>query len=192
MRFVGAIGDLSPAWTALPPSSHPKVHALLRSSPIEELADAGVFTMQLPDPFAGIIAGRIADAGLDRDALATLVSATRAGSLVPRAISFLCSSASYRGGEANMTQLVLPLVDSLDASQLRQVLGCIRSNNQLHYAAAMPSLLVNLFQETRGLWSDCAADWRELCGFLATLGADDPSRHYAYADLRHLVDLAGM
>jgi len=43
----------TPAWTALPDSSHPKVHNLLRRAAIDELADAGVFGMSMPDPIAG-------------------------------------------------------------------------------------------------------------------------------------------
>lgn len=190
LRLVGALGDLTPAWTALPDSSHPKVHNLLRRATINELADAGVFNVTLPNPIAGIVAERIADAGLDRDALATLIAATRVPSLAARAIRFLCESAGYRAAEANMAQLVLPLVQCLDADQLRQILGCVRSNNQLHYAAAMPSMLVNLFQEARGLWHDCASDWRDLCSFLETLSPDDPEGYYTYPDLRHLVSSA--
>lgn len=190
LGLVGMLGDLTPAWMALPVSSHPKVHSLLRRAAIDELAETGVFAMSLPDPAAGIIAERVADAGLDRDALATLIAATQAPGLLPRAIMFLCTSVGYRAAEANMAQLVLPLVQLLDADQLRQILGCIRSNNQLHYAAAMPSLLVNLFQETRRLWNDCAADWHDLCTFFQTLRPDDPQGHYAYLDLRHLVESA--
>lgn len=189
--LVGALGDLTPAWAALPSSSHPKVHALLRSATIDELADAGVFALDLPEPIATIIADRTADAGLDRDALATLIASTQAGALAPRAIAFFCASAGYRSGEANMAQLILPLVESLDAGHLRQVLSCIRSNNQLHYAAAMPSLLVNLFQETRGLWAECADNWRELCAFFQTLSPEDPQGYYAYPELRHLVESSG-
>jgi hypothetical protein len=48
----------------------------------------------------------------------------------------------------------------------------------------MPSLLINLFQEIRVLWSDCAPDWRDLCTFFQTLSPDDPEGHYAYPELR--------
>jgi hypothetical protein len=191
LGLVGALGDLTPVWTALPVSSHPKVHNLLRRAAINEMAEAGVFGRSLPDPIASIVADRIADAGLDRDTVATLIEATRAPSLIPRAIKFLCASVGYRAAEANMAQLVLPVMQFLDADQLRQILRCVRSNNQLHYAAAMPSLLINLFQETRALWNDCAPDWRDLCTFFQTLSPDDPEGHYAYPELRQLVISAG-
>lgn len=87
---------------------------------------------------------------------------------------------------------MLPLAQGLEASELRQILDCIRTNNQLYYASAMPSLLVNLFEETRGLRNECAADWRSLCSFFETLSPDDPDGYYAYTELRHLVNSAAM
>ena len=112
---------------------------------------------------------------------------TPGASLTRRAIDFLCESGSYRAAEDNMVQLVLPLVQYVDADQIRKILRCVRSNNQLHYASAMPSLLVNLFQETRGLWSVCAPEWRDLCIYLESASPKDRDAYHTFPELRHLV-----
>ncbi len=61
LRLVGALGDLTPAWTALPASSHPKIHHLLRHAAMDELLDADVFSKTVPDPIARILEERTAD-----------------------------------------------------------------------------------------------------------------------------------
>jgi len=184
LRMVGTLGDLGPAWSAIPESSRPRVQAVLRSAPVPQLVTYGAFNRTLPPDVAAIVDVRAVEV-TDRDTLAAVIAIQPSPLFFPAALRETKASLGYRSAEANMEQLILPFAPVLTAEQLVQVLSAVESNNQLHHAARMPSFMVNLFTETLRLWPQTADAWRALCRFF--LEHDPADGYYTYPDLQALV-----
>lgn len=189
LRLVGALGDLMPAWLALPTTSVPRVVAAVATADPEELIRLRVVgsVVQQPDVDEAV-SNRVA--ALEEDLLVQAVATQPSSRLVPRAVSLLQSAGGWRTGEARMRDLVLPLAAVLDLEGLRGVHEALRVNSQVREASGVPPMLTALFGMTVNV-PGALSEWHDLSGWLQSQGrAGDPNDWYAYPDLAREVAAA--
>lgn len=182
LNMIGALGDLSATWQALPETSHPRAVALVQSAPLEDLVAADVFRVAITEASVASAAGQRLLA-LNADQLRSVVERQPGRALVPFALTHLDESGSWRSAEVRMNGLVLPLAAYLDTDDLRRIGTTLRTNSQVRAATGMPPAVEQLFDQTCDLPG--AIDvWRDLSAWLATQGRDgNPDDWYAYPGL---------
>jgi hypothetical protein len=178
--FTGNLGDMPLAWQALPGSSHARVYQVLKGVAVQRLVDHRIFSCDLAGDAKDIVETRLAD--LDSRQLAEVIGQSPELRYVGAAVDALRESATYREAEERMGTLVIPLAAVMTATQIREVLDCIRGNPQMRRATQMPPLMVQFFEKTESAFTDCYADWYDLTDWLAET-ARDPEDYYAYPEL---------
>jgi len=184
IHVLAAFGHYQEFWTLVPPGLKDRAISLIEHAEMDLCVEEGLFFMPLPhDPeLHALYTARIQT--LEQSSLTTLLSDQPAAHFVPRALSVLDSSASFRDAEANMRNILL-LTDFLSEGDLRIVHESVLTNSQISMAAYMPDLLLNLFEQTRGRLQDLDS-WDGLVGELKGRrdAADD---YYAYPKLAEAI-----
>jgi cell division inhibitor SulA len=186
LHFVGTLGDLRFAWSAIPESSHARIHSLIRTASKSALIEANVFSSDVPGDAAAIVAERLHE--LDATEFGLVIAGRPNLRFVDVAIANLQSSLNFRSAEHNMETLALPLAAVMESGHVARLLSAVRENEQVRYAAKMPNLLVRFFESTRRVRQESYEDWTALCEWLVdTADGGDPSSYYAYPELRKRV-----
>jgi hypothetical protein len=166
LRFAANLGDMQPAWQALPEASHARVFAVLKSADVQRLVDSGVFGRALIAEAQEGVDARLGE--LDDVQLAEVIGASPdARRFGQAAIAALARAATHDAAAGVMRTLVLPLAPALTPDQVRSVLGCLQDNPQARMATAMPPLFNEFFDATAATFTDCYEDWLTLVQWLA-------------------------
>jgi hypothetical protein len=184
LLLLGTLGDLRSIWALIPSSSEPRIRQLLSNAPIGEMIKSGVFGIALQDPYEELISSRL-DEDHDPNTLRNLVSLTRRRELVPQVLAVFAESDSFVEAEWKMSNLVLPIADSLARDDVRQILGAFRANEQIQLARRMPRLMENFFRITGSLSQSMKNDWKQFSDFVMEL--DETGGFYSYPGVRALI-----
>jgi hypothetical protein len=191
LRFAANLGDMQPAWQALPDASHSRVYAVLKSADVQRLVDSGVFGCALIAEARESVDARLGE--LDDIQLAEVIGLSpNARRFGKAAVGALARAATHDAATGAMQTLVLPLALALNPDQVRAVLSCLQDNPQARMATAMPPLFNEFFDATSATFTDCYEDWLTLVQWLAdTAPRRDPSGPLGYPDLWVRVTSAG-
>jgi hypothetical protein len=85
-------------------------------------------------------------AGLNRNQLADAITSQRLAALWPRAVEEYQGSGSWRGSEANFSDLITPFAGRLRSEQLDQLLDAVIDNSQNWDAAGTDTLLLGVLR----------------------------------------------
>lgn len=190
VRFIGALGDLAPAWDAVPPTSVPRFVTLIRTTDFDVLASWGALSATTPiAPVEEAIEEALLAAS-DED-FANVISVRNAAKHLPLAMDRLEQSRGWRAAEFRLEHMVLPLAKFVDANVLERILTTLKANAQVREASSMPPLLEQLYDETRRV-PGAQAKWEAIVSFLeANAPSGDVEHYYAYPQLRAKVRTLG-
>jgi hypothetical protein len=180
--FTGNLGDLQLAWQAMPSSSHVRVREVLKSVQVQQLVDHRIFACALVGEAKEIVEARLVE--LNSRQLAEVIGQSPDLRYVRAAIDALRESSTYKEAEDRMQTLILPLSPVMTVDEIREVLNCVRDNQQIRMATKMPPLLEQFFDRTEPAFTDSYQDWYDLTDWLIdTAPHRDPDNYFAYPKL---------
>lgn len=183
VRFIGALGELGPAWASVPQTSVPRFVTLVETFDFEQLASWAV--LSATTPIAAVeqaIAKRLEDA--TDEELQQVIAVRGAKKHLPLAMERFVKSRGWRASEWRMEQLVLPLARFVSAEDLELLRRTLGTNEQVREASSMPPLLEQLYDATRQA-PGAQAKWEDIVFDLKANAPDnDPEHYYAYPQLR--------
>lgn len=165
-RGVGAFGDVSTFWIAIPSASGARVAKCIQDSDAGTLAKSGVLAASPPDEGVGaevraVIQQKIAEASASElvDALALRASE----SLTEATVARVEASTSW-----NTTNVLLPLlpalVPNLSPNHIARLCSAARSNYEIYQAHVADSELSKLFALTSA-WPAVRQAWIDVANF---------------------------
>lgn len=141
IAFIAAFPDF---WPQLQEPTRTALQATVENADLTVLADyrilAGVAVPQFRAALLALIAG------LTRQQLADAIAFQPLTDLWPKAVEIYQGSGSWRGSEANFSDLITPFAGRLNSQQLDQVLDAIINNGQNWDAAETDTLLLGLLR----------------------------------------------
>jgi len=183
IRFIGALGELQPAWDAVPQTSVPRFATLVRTANFEVLAKWVALSATTPIPeVEEAIKKRLRVATVNE--LAHVINVRPARKHLPLAMERFEDSSAWRAAEYRMVNLVLPLAKYNGDAELHHLRRILAENSQVREASSMPPLLEQLYDSTRTA-PGMEVEWVGIVEDLeATAPDDDPDGWYAYPQLR--------
>lgn len=141
IAFIAAFPDFwprlqEPTWTAL--------QATIENADAATLTDYRILAGVTLPQFRPVLLPLID--GLNREHLAGAIAAQPLADLWPRAVAQYQRSGSYRGSEANFSDLISPFAGRLESQQLDQLLDAVIDNGQNWDAAETDTLLLGVLR----------------------------------------------
>lgn len=141
IAFIAAFPDF---WPQLQEATRTALQATIDNAEPAALTDyrilAGVTVPQFRDALLPIIAG------LNREHLAAAIASQPLADLWSRAVQDYQGSGSFRGSEANFSDLITPFAGRLSSQQLDQLLAAVIDNGQNWDAAETDTLLLGVLR----------------------------------------------
>lgn len=141
IAFIAAFPDF---WPQLQEPTRTALQATIDNADPAALTDyrilAGVTVPQFRDALLPIIAG------LSRERLAVAIASQPLADLWARAVEEYQGSGSFRGSEANFSDLITPFAGRLGSHQLDQILDAVIDNGQNWDAAETDTLLLGVLR----------------------------------------------
>ena len=181
--FIGALGDLGPAWQVVPETSVPRFVSVVRTSDVNLLIGWRVLSASTAAPAVDeAIAGRLS--ALTDEQLAQVIAGRPARKLLQVAMDRLADTWSWRVAESRMLTLVLPLARHIGVAELRSLLQILQETDNVRMASGMPQLLDQLYEATRSA-PGATGVWEEIVTYLEGNGREGNIEDwYAYPQLR--------
>lgn len=190
VRFIGALGDLVPAWEAVPATSVPRFLTLIRNIEFEVLAAWAVLSATTPRPDVEEVIEERLQAASDEE-FARVISVRPARKHLSQAIERLQESHAWRVAEFRMEHTVLPLAKFVGAPELALLRTTLEVNGQVREASSMPPLLEQVYDATKYA-PGAHAEWETIVSLLeAKAPHSDVDHYYSYPQLRTKVRETG-
>ena len=157
IRFgIGALGDFSVFWEALPAASGPRIVKCIETSTDAQLVESGVLATAAPDvgvgaEVASLIASRVL--GVDASLLADALAHRASSSLVDLAVGRIEHSASWCTTNKLMP-LIPALVPYLSPQHVTRLCGAATTNYEIYQAHTADAEFTRLFERVCKLPAD--------------------------------------
>jgi hypothetical protein len=183
VRFIGALGELDPAWNAVPPTSVPRFVALVRTTDLKVLTRWAVLSAITPVADVEQAIGERLQASSDEE-LVKIIAIRGSAKHLPLAIERFERSGGWRTAEHRMEHMVLPLAKFVGVDDLKRLRQILAANNQVREASSMPPLLEQLYDATCD-GPGAQAEWEQIVLDREANAPDgDIDHYYAYPQLR--------
>ena len=183
IRFIGALGELVPAWDAVPTTSTPRFVELIRTMEFDVLASWAVLSATTPVvEVEGAIHERLRAASDEE--FAKVISVGGAAKHLPLAMDRFAESRGWRAAESRLERLVMPLAKFVGVHELGRLREILEMNEQVREASSMPPLLQQFYDATAGA-PGAQVEWEKIVALLeASAPNGDTDHYYAYPQLR--------
>jgi hypothetical protein len=141
IAFIAAFPDF---WPLLQQPTQTALQQTVNNANAANLGDVRILTGVSFAPFRGPLLEVIA--GLDQEMLAEAIAASPLPDLWAAAVQRYGNSGSYRGSEANFSELITPFTGALGPPELDQLLDAVIANGQNYAAAETSTLLLSLLR----------------------------------------------
>lgn len=141
IAFIAAFPDF---WPLLQQSTRTALQQTVNSANGANLGDVRILMGVSFAPFRAPLLAVIG--ALDRETLAEAIAASPHPDLWPAALQHYEKSGSYRGSEANFSELIAPFTGALGQTELDQLLAAVIANGQNFAAAQTSTLLLSLLR----------------------------------------------
>ncbi|MFF5264653.1 hypothetical protein ACFY4C_37495 [Actinomadura viridis] len=192
LALVGRLGEMGEVWAVLPDSSRVRAVSAVEHAPTEDLIKYGVFYADLTGRPAATAVAKRANSLNDAQLLAIVEHTRISPTIIECALENLRGSPSYRAAEFRMENLVLPVASRFAPGHLAVLVEVFIANPEVHNAAAMPDLMLEIYREAGHLLPHSAPIWHELrCWVEEKNGIEaydfTADGHYHYTKLRALI-----
>lgn len=143
-RAIAFIASFPNFWPQLQEPTRTALQATVENADLTVVTDYRILTGVTVPQFRAALLELIA--GLTRQQLADAIAFQPLTDLWPRAIEKYQGSGSWRGSEANFSDLITPFAGRLNSHQIDQVLDAIIDNGQNWDAAETDTLLLSLLR----------------------------------------------
>lgn len=143
-RAIAFIASFPNFWPQLQEPTRTALQATVENADLTVVTDYRILTGVTVPQFRAALLDLIA--GLTRQQLADAIAFQPLTDLWPRAIEKYQGSGSWRGSEANFSDLITPFAGRLNSHQIDQVLDAIIDNGQNWDAAETDTLLLGLLR----------------------------------------------
>jgi hypothetical protein len=141
IAFIAAFPDF---WPRLQEPTRTALQATVDNAASAALTDYRILAGVTVPQFRAVLLALIA--GLNREQLAGAIESQPLADLWPRAVEEYQGSGSWRGSEANFSDLIMPFAGRLSTQQLDQLLDAVIDNGQNWDAAETDTLLLGLLR----------------------------------------------
>lgn len=182
-QFMGSLGDLQPAWVAVPASSLPRFESAVTNINVPFLTLWRALSVSnAPDTVQAAVAARLGQ--LEDAELASVIAASPSRVLLNEALKRLKDTGSWRTADHRLMYLVLPQAELFTDGELRRLLDVLEHTHDVRTASGTPPTLEQLWERTRHLPGVVPA-WQDIAAYLKANAPDgDTESYYGYPQLR--------
>lgn len=183
VQFMGALGDLQPAWAAIPATSLPRFESAVSTIDLATLTRWRTLSVSdAPVSIQRAISSRVGS--LNDTDLAAVIAGAPSSALLDEALSRLPSTGSWRQADHRLSTLILPQAAYFTAARMRRLQDALAQASDLRTASGTPPTLEQLWERTRDV-SGTLPVWHEIGDYLKTNAPDgDTDGYYGYPQLR--------
>lgn len=183
VRAVGAYGQFSVFWRAIPSTAKTRLMAVLEQNDTVLINDL-LFVSGIPKDEEVAKKVRGLTFRLNREELEIAIRQAREASIfVPAAIKLVGESKSFRGAEANLRVLEL-CSRSLASGDVANLTQAIVHNeyDQVRLAGDTEAILISIYADSP-LSTEHSREWQKLAEKLYVLGKENDNNYYRYENL---------
>lgn len=182
-QFIGSLGDLQPAWTAIPDASIPRFESAVANLDIAFLTLWRTLSVSnAPERIQNAVLARVRQ--LEEAELGAVIAGQPSTVLLNDALNRLRETWSWRSADYRLAYLVLPQADLFTEAEVRRLKEALEHSSDVRMASGTPPALEQLWERTRHVPGAVPA-WRAIADYLEANAPDgDTEAYYGYPQLR--------